>query len=262
MKLATRLLEKPWGRTAIPAMFGNIGGRRIGEVWFDTPQHVPLLAKYIFTSQRLSIQVHPDDVQARLRGFAYGKSECWYILEAEPGATVALGLRRELSRDELRSAALDGSIEQLVKWRQVKAGDFYYVPAGTVHAISGGITLLEFQQNRDVTYRLYDYGRPRELHIEDAVAVANRSPYPAELAKHVMPEEPCVLVQGPHFSLLHGANGRAPADALAGHRRWVMPLEGTVVGGSETAQAGECLLLERGEELDFSGARVLIGGSA
>ena len=128
-------------------MFGDIAGRCVGEVWFDAPEDVPLLAKYIFTGDRLSIQVHPDDEQARSRGLAHGKSECWYILDAERGATAALGPTREISRDELRSAALDGSIEQIVDWRPVRAGDFYYVPAGTIHAISGGVTLLEFQQN-------------------------------------------------------------------------------------------------------------------
>ena len=154
-------------------MFEPPAGQRIGEVWFTGGGDLPLLAKYIFTSERLSIQVHPNDQQARARGLASGKTECWYILDAEPDATIGLGLTREVSPEELRAAALDGSIEQLIDWRPVKAGDFILVPPGTIHAIGAGISLLEFQQNADVTYRLYDYGRPRELHLDDSVAVGS-----------------------------------------------------------------------------------------
>jgi len=164
MKLTPHQVEKPWGRTSIPNAFGDTGARRIGEIWFETPDcsdNLPLLAKYIFTSQKLSIQVHPSDEQARSRGLSRGKIECWYILSAEPDATLGLGLKRNVATDELREAALNGTIEQLVDWRPVQAGQFYIVPPGTVHAIGAGISLLEFQQNADITYRLYDYGRPR-----------------------------------------------------------------------------------------------------
>src|SRR3954469_16623507 len=108
MKLATRQVEKPWGRTALPAPFGDTGGRRIGEIWFEGPADLPLLAKYIFTSEKLSVQVHPADDAARARGLRRGKSECWYILHAEPGAVLGLGLKEEMSRDALRAAAEDG----------------------------------------------------------------------------------------------------------------------------------------------------------
>src|SRR5947199_2014141 len=177
MKLATRQVEKPWGRTALPPPFGDIGGRRIGEIWFEGPGDLPLLAKYIFTSEKLSVQVHPDDEAARERGLRRGKSECWYIIDAEPGAVLGLGLKEEISREALRAAAHEGSIEALMDWVPVAAGDFHFVPAGTVHAIGAGIALLEFQQASDVTYRLYDYGRPRALHLDDAVAVAHCGPY-------------------------------------------------------------------------------------
>jgi mannose-6-phosphate isomerase len=172
MKLDRRYVEKPWGRTQLPAIFDAPTGKRIGEIWFTADGEQPLLVKYLFTSERLSIQVHPDDEQARARGLTQGKSECWYILDAEPGATLGLGLKSAISAADLRSAALDGSIEQQMNWRPVRAGDFFMVPPGTIHAIGGGISLLEFQQNSDVTYRLYDYGRPRELHLEDPVSVA------------------------------------------------------------------------------------------
>ena len=259
MQLEARLVEKPWGRTDIPPMFKSTGGRRIGEIWFDAVEPLPLLAKYIFTSERLSIQVHPDDAQARARGLASGKTECWAILAAEAGATLALGPKRETTAEELRAAALDGSIEQLMDWRPVSAGDFLYVPAGTVHAIGAGIVLLEFQQNRGSTFRLYDYGRPRELHLDEAIAVADPRPYPPGHARRIDPDRPAVLVDGPHFCLVHAAGGAGPGDELRGRRRWVMPLDGEVASRGETAVPGQCLLVEGEAELDLAGARALIG---
>ena len=238
-------------------MFDAPSDRRIGEVWFTNGAELPLLAKYIFTSERLSIQVHPDDEQARARGLAQGKTECWYIIDAEPGATLGLGLAREVSAAELRQSALDGAIEELIDWRPVRAGEFFFVPAGTVHAIGAGISLLEFQQNVDVTYRLYDYGRPRELHLDDAVAVARPEPYADSLAKHVVPDGEQTLVDGPQFILM-----QRHEDALLGRQRWVMPLEGTVRSGSDVASAGDCLLLDAGDRIEPTGARMLIGASA
>ena len=260
-RLGTEFVEKPWGREELPAIFAAPAGKRIGEVWFTAPDALPLLAKYIFTSERLSIQVHPDDGQARQRGLPQGKSECWYILDADPGAVLGLGLTRSASGDELRRAALDGSIEQLIDWRAVRAGDFFMVPAGTVHAIGAGISLLEFQQNADVTYRLYDYGRPRELHLDDAVAVARPEPYPAHLAQHVARGEGRLLVAGPHFSLACLAGDAGPADALADRQRWVMPIDGIARSGGSEAEPGECLLIGPGEPLSCGGARVLVGAA-
>jgi mannose-6-phosphate isomerase len=137
------MVEKPWGRGALPAIFPDTGGRRIGEIWFSDEHDLPLLVKYIFTSERLSIQVHPNDAQASARGLARGKSECWLILDADEGATIGLGMKRDVPSEELRCSALDGSIEQLLDWRPAKPGDFFFVPAGTVHAIGAGISLLE-----------------------------------------------------------------------------------------------------------------------
>lgn len=235
-------------------MFEQPRGNRIGEVWFTGGDELPLLAKYIFTSERLSVQVHPDDEQARARGLAQGKTECWYILDAEPDAVLGLGLVREVARDDLRRSALDGSIEQLVDWRPVRSGDFFFVPAGTVHAIGAGISLLEFQQNMDVTYRLYDYGRPRELHLDDGVAVASTGQYPAALIQHLSPGEDRVLVDGPHFILAH-----AHEDAFEDRQRWIIPVEGEVRTGDSVAVPGDCLLVEPGETVSASGARMLIG---
>ena len=258
MKLDRLYVEKPWGRTSLPPMFGPPPAKRIGEVWFTGGgDDIPLLVKYLFTSERLSIQVHPNDEQARARGLARGKSECWYILDAEPGATLGLGLKHDCSPEQLRSAALDGSIEQMIEWRPVRRHDFFLVPPGTIHAIGGGISLLEFQQNSDVTYRLYDYGRPRELHLDDAVTVALRTPYPPELMQHLDDCTPITLADTQQFTLVHTRE-----DVMRDRARWAIPLDGAVRTRDEVAIAGECLLLAPGEPLQPGDARMLIGAKA
>lgn len=179
---ATRLravpVERVWGRHDIPAGFPRLGDDvPVGEIWFDAPADAPLLIKYLFTAERLSIQVHPDDEAARAIGLPRGKDEAWYILDAEPGARIGIGLTHAVSREALRAAAQDGTIEGLLDWREVAAGDLLYSPAGTIHAIGGGIALIEIQQNLDLTYRLYDYDRPRELHLDEGIAVADPAPW-------------------------------------------------------------------------------------
>jgi mannose-6-phosphate isomerase len=256
MKLQRRYVEKPWGRAALPPIFDPPAGQRIGEVWFIGAGDQPLLVKYLFTSERLSIQVHPTEEYARARGLPHGKNECWYILDAEPGATLGLGLKREVTKQKLREAALDGSIEELIDWRPIRAGDFFMVPAGTIHAVDAGISLLEFQQNSDVTYRLYDYGRPRELHLDDGIAVARGEPYPNSLAQHLATAENRTLVDGPQFVLIH-----TDSDALEDRQRWVIPLDGSVRSDGEIAAPGDCLLVNAGDTVETDG-RMLIGATA
>ncbi len=130
------------------------------------PPEFPLLIKVLFPREKLSVQVHPDDVLAQQMGEPRGKTECWYALEAEPGAKVALGLKPGVTADQVRAAIEDQSLEELLGWLPIGAGDMVYVDAGTVHAIWPGAVILETQQTSDVTYRLYDYGRPRELHVD------------------------------------------------------------------------------------------------
>lgn len=258
--LRTRHVEKPWGRTELPAPFANGGQKKIGEIWFEHPNsaELPLLVKYIFTSEKLSVQVHPDDAQARERGLERGKTECWYILDAQPDARLGLGLTSELSAEEIRSAALDGSIEDLMDWKPVRTGDFVFVPAGTIHAIGAGISLLEFQQNVDVTYRLYDYGRPRELHLDEATQVS-RANFDAS---HFKPAETTdgLLVSSSHFSLLRADGAEDLPASIAGQRRWVMPLSGSATAGHATVGAGECLLAAPGELLTLSPSAIALVG--
>lgn len=262
-RLATRLVAKPWGRTVLPAPFQNPGSERIGEVWFEAEDGdaLPLMIKYLFTSEKLSIQVHPSNAQARAMGLGSGKEECWLVLDAEPGATLGIGTKRNLDADTLRDAALSGEIEALMDWKPVKRGDFFYIPAGTVHAIGAGVSLIEVQQNADITYRLYDYGRPRELHLDDGVAVSRAAPYPPALHRQVDFATDQMLVNGPLFSLLLTGDATARLDGKG--PLMVMPVAGSASvdadGAVTIVNAGECLVVDSDSQLSAStGARLLL----
>jgi mannose-6-phosphate isomerase len=196
--LPVRKVEKPWGRDALPQPFSAPEGQRVGEIWFEPPAALPqLLVKYIFTSEALSVQVHPSNAETLAKGLGkQGKEECWLIVDAEPDAVLGIGFKQSLAPEAMRRAAEDGSIEHLMQWHKVRAGDFFYIPAGTVHAIGAGISLIEVQQNSDITYRLYDYGRPRELHLDAGIAVAHGEPYPAELHLSVPDRDDVTLSKG------------------------------------------------------------------
>ncbi len=202
--------ERVWGRKHLAPFFPNSSSetdiRLIGEAWFTfeenltssgislgqllrkhpemlgsaaDPKHpgiCPLLVKLIFTSERLSVQVHPDDAYAEIHHGSLGKTEAWYVIDAEPDAEVAVGFRQPLTPERLKQTAQSGEIENLLAWHKVRAGDTVFVPAGTVHAIGAGLTVCEVQENSDITYRLYDYGRPRELHLEHGMAVSKLDP--------------------------------------------------------------------------------------
>jgi mannose-6-phosphate isomerase len=182
-RLVPKRVEKPWGRRDLSPWFDDVpaGGAPVGEIWFEMPGMAAdapeLMIKYLFTSERLSIQVHPDDDAARAAGYARGKDEAWLVLDAKPDAEIGFGLTRAASSAELRAMALDGSIEALVDWRTPQTGDLWYSEAGTIHALGPGLAIVEVQQNVDLTYRLYDYGRPRELHLEAGLAVARGVPH-------------------------------------------------------------------------------------
>jgi mannose-6-phosphate isomerase len=165
-KLKPRLVpKKEWG----------------GEVWFEGSADLPLLVKYIFTTAKLSVQVHPDDAYARSQGSPRGKTEMWHVMSAQPGAKIAAGFREAISEQHLREAALSGEIMDLLAWCEACPGDTFFIPAGTVHAIGEGLVLCEIQQYSDITYRLYDYGRPRELHLDHALRVSHRGPCAARV---------------------------------------------------------------------------------
>ncbi|MBV8070077.1 MAG: class I mannose-6-phosphate isomerase [Acidobacteriaceae bacterium] len=200
--------DRIWGRTSLAPFFpGTLRKNPVGEVWFTFndnetsegghlgevlaarpdilgsaadsrhPGICPLLVKLLFTTKRLSVQVHPDDEYARQRHNSLGKTEAWYVIDSQAPGEIAVGFREKLTPERLRSAANSGEIESLLEWRKVKAGDVVFVPAGTVHAIGAGLIICEIQENSDVTYRLYDYGRDRELHLDDGVQVSSLGPH-------------------------------------------------------------------------------------
>ncbi len=179
-----------------------------------------------------------------------GKEECWLVLDAEPGATLGIGTIEPLNCDQLRASALDGSLEDLIDWKHVSHGDFYYIPAGTVHAIGAGVTLLEIQQNADLTYRLYDYGRPREIRLNDGVEAASAQPYPDELMTKIDFSGARQLVAGPKFDLWHGDGW--PADGLTGEVAHLIPLAGSISADGIEAKAGECMVCSPGTELQVA----------
>ena len=147
----------------------KFGAALVGEA---APQkdRFPLLVKFLFPREKLSVQVHPDDAGARLLGQPCGKTECWYVLAADKGAQVGLGVKPGTTRESMRQAIVEKRAEHLLNWIDVHPGELIYVEAGTVHAIGPGSVLVEAQQNSDTTFRLYDYGRPREIHIEQGLA--------------------------------------------------------------------------------------------
>ncbi len=174
-------LPKPWGvLDTRPWSSACRDDDAIGEIWYErfgSAVVAPsLLLKLLFTNQPISIQVHPDDLYALSIGLPNGKTEAWYVLSAAPEAKVALGLKRRLTPQQLRQAVDDGSISDLVVWQVVYVGDTIFVPAGTIHAIGAGLVIAEIQQRSDATFRLFDHGRGRELHIDNAIAVADAGP--------------------------------------------------------------------------------------
>lgn len=168
--------EKIWGSTSLEPWYPN-SETKIGEVWFEREDQLPILVKLLFTSDRLSVQVHPDDAYAGVYERGRGKTEMWHVLRADPGAQVAIGLRESITRARLREAAVSGEIEDLLNWTEVRPGQTIFIPPGTIHAIGPGLALCEIQQYSDITYRLYDYGRPRELHLDKGCAVSQLDAY-------------------------------------------------------------------------------------
>ena len=240
------MVEKPWGRDRLPAPFIAPPGQRIGEVWFEPPAALPgLLVKYIFTGEKLSVQVHPSDAQTMALGLGrQGKAVCWLVIAADPGAVLGIGVGNEHDPEALRAAALDGSIEHLLTWYPVQSGDFFVIPPGTVHAIGAGVSLIEVQQNSDITYRLFDYGRPRQLHLDAGIAVAQGKPHDPALRRQLAPAGSVSLVDGPLFRL--DRLDRAPDPATVARYGeapvLVIPMHGEVEVGGETVRPGQCAL--------------------
>ncbi len=159
----------PLAGQSLAEISARYGRELVGEAARD-PKRFPLLLKFLFPQEKLSVQVHPDDEMARRTGQPWGKTECWYVVSAKPGAQVALGLKPGVMRADLERAIHEKRAEELLNWISIYPGEMIYVAGGTVHTLGPGSILVETQQQSDTTYRLYDYGRPRELHLNDGLA--------------------------------------------------------------------------------------------
>ena len=231
--LTPRFLEKVWGSQHLSPWFPD-SVSQIGEVWMEGPrgEPLPLLIKFLFTTDRLSVQVHPNDGYASRHHQSNGKTEMWHILRAAPGAQIALGLKQTLTSEELRAASESGAIEQRLNLIEVKPGETYFVPAGTIHAIGGGIALCEIQQQSDVTYRLYDYGRPRELHLDRGIEVSALNAYVAPAAPVDCLAE-CAYFRTERLVLEDGAVDPDPERPF-----WLICIEGEEAGRGWQVDAG------------------------
>ena len=264
---SVRAMHKPWGVSDLQPWSSVDGtGDAVGELWFervDKNAPIPaLLLKLLFTSEPLSIQVHPDDTFARAMGMPNGKSEAWYIISAKPGAQIGVGLEHRVTPQESRASIKDGSIVELVQWRPVAKGDVIFIPAGTIHAVGGGIVLAEIQQRSDTTFRLFDYDRARELHIDNGVAVANAWPLRSPANPTRLTDERTVLVASRHFVLERVDLQEASSWALVAEpETWVLVLDGHAAIGLATVSIGQAIFVGGGRssiEVGANGLTALI----
>jgi mannose-6-phosphate isomerase len=266
-RASVRAMHKPWGVSDLHPWSSIDGtGDAVGELWFErADNNAPtpaLLLKLLFTSAPLSIQVHPDDTFARAMGMPNGKSEAWYIISAEPEAQIGVGLNRRITPQELYAAITNGSIVDLVQWRPVAKGDVIFIPAGTIHALGAGIVLAEIQQRSDTTFRLFDYGRQRELHIDNGVAVANAWPLRLPRDPVSLTLERTVLVASQHFVLERLDLPAASSwTLLADSETWVLALDGHAAIGSVALSIGQAVFVGGGRasiEVGATGLSVLV----
>jgi|SRR5579862_195437 len=256
LRLHPEFYERVWGaRNLEPIYSCQITGEPIGEVWLTgdkcrvangplagrtldelsrelgpdllgeaSPEgsRFPLLLKFLFPKEKLSVQVHPDDETAARAGQPWGKTECWYVLQAPAGTQVGLGLKSGVSKGQVERAIRETRMEELLNWVDLHSGDLIYVEAGAVHTIGPGAVILEIQQNSDTTYRLYDYGRPRELHIDAGMRAMKEGAHAGKVQKqHAHAENgksqvnvvtsPCFVVD--KFSLSQPWEFRRPEHA-------------------------------------------------
>ncbi|HEY1983493.1 MAG TPA: mannose-6-phosphate isomerase [Xanthobacteraceae bacterium] len=261
-------VPKPWGVHDLSPWSNALAhDQAIGEIRYersdDAATDPSLLLKLLFTSEPLSIQVHPDDKFAHLMGLPNGKTEAWYVLSAAPDAKVALGLKRRLTPQQLREAIDDGSISDLIAWHPVSANDVISVAAGTIHAIGAGLVIAEIQQRSDVTFRLFDYGRRRELHVESGIAVATAGPAAFRARSNQLTAERQLLVSNPYF--VFERINLAPNSAWcmeAERETWLLVLSGSAIAGTFDLAAGDALFAQSDNIDIHSGAIGMTGLAA
>jgi mannose-6-phosphate isomerase len=269
--------ERVWGKNSLLPYFADAHvhapNSPIGEVWFTYidnrtslgkplgellrlhpeilgtaadphyPGVCPLLVKLLFTTERLSVQVHPDDAYGAQHHQSLGKTEAWYVMDSQPPGEVAVGFRQTLTAEKLKQSALSGEIETLLDWRKVTKGDVVFTPAGTVHAIGAGLTICEIQENSDITYRLYDYGRPRELHLDHGTAVSDLGPHTHQPQTRTLAPGREELLACDYFRIEKLKPSSAVRISGAPFYQLLICLEGSGTLGSQPCRAGEAFLL-------------------
>ena len=247
-KLSRKVLDKVWGSPHTQPWYANQEGSKIGEIWFGASDKIPLLVKLLFTSDNLSVQVHPRDEYAKKHHNSFGKTEMWYILRADADAKIAIGLKETITPERLREASLSGEIMDLLEWVPAHAGDTFFTPAGTIHALGGGLVVCEVQQFSDVTYRLYDYGRPRELHLDDSIAVSDLFPYDASKTPVDLGGGKELLAECEYFRTERWALKGALACAVPEKSTLYIALSGSGHFAGQTFEAGDAFEAEPGTE--------------
>jgi len=233
---------RPWGTSDLGPWFPKQEGQ-IGEVWLTSEPPLPLLVKFIFTTEALSVQVHPSGEG--------GKTEMWYILDAVPGAALALGFREPVTPARLRESAISGEILSLLDRREARKGDVIFVPGGAVHALGPGLRLLEIQQNCDITYRLYDYNRGRPLHLDEGAAVALLGPAPPPPAVRRLDERRTLLAACEYFvTELWEIQAPFSAPPPQGTSHILIALEGAGTLNGEQYSPGEAWLIPNGTPVE------------
>jgi mannose-6-phosphate isomerase len=243
-------LAKVWGMADLrPWSNAGDAARTIGEIWYErsdpTARPPSLLLKLLFTSQPLSIQVHPDDAYAQSIGLPNGKTEAWYVLRATPDAKIALGLRQRIGSAQLRRAIEDGSVADLVEWRPAHRGDTMSVAARTIHAIGAGLVIAEIQQRSDATFRLFDYGRGRELHVENALAVSDAGPATHGATAVRLADARAILISNTYFTFERIDLAPNSAWSLeAKHETWLLVIGGGGCAGSFDVVTGGAIFAQ------------------
>ncbi len=203
---ASKVANGPLSGESLAALSSRFGRALVGDAAQD-PSRFPLLLKFLFPHEKLSVQVHPDDEAARRAGQPWGKTECWYVAHARPGTQIALGLKPGTTRAQFEQAIHGQCAEDLLHWVNIFPGEMIYVAGGTVHTLGPGAIIVETQQQSDVTYRLYDYGRPRELHVKEGMAVVKESVAsgkvmrPAPVALNGTNNRRSALIAAPYFAV-------------------------------------------------------------
>ena len=249
--------EGPCKGVSLPELIDRYGAELVGKSNYERfGNEFPLLVKFIDAREDLSIQVHPDDRLAWERHRMHGKTEMWYVLDCEPGAFLYYGFNHEISREELEERIRNNTLTEVLNAVPVKKGDCFFIPSGTLHAICKGVVVVEVQQNSNVTYRVYDYGRvgadgkPRALHVKQALEVMRRTPPEQhDFSPH--------LAKCDYFTVDVVAGGHnGTADETSFVSLLITEGEGRLTCGGETVQAkkGDSFFITAG-----SGAYTLTG---